>query len=448
MKNNRVDDFIRNPKKALFTLALPTMVGMLVESLYNVVDTAFVGRLGADAIAALTFSFPLFIILIAINAGITTGMSSRISRFLGEKRQEDAENTAMHGLLLSIILAAVFLVIGLLTMRPLFALFGATASVIPLAISYFQIILIGIIFMFISFTADSIFTAQGDTRTPVIIQIISLVLNIILDYVFIYVLGYGVSGAAIATVIAFITATVLSFIWLRSRSLLRIRLSSFRFSKELLWEILRIGAPATLMIIIISFYVIFLNAFMAHFSTEHVASFGLVSRLETFATMPIFSFSIALMTLVGMFYGAKRYDLLKSIVVYGIGITMLMTSAVGVIFFAIPGLILRIFTSDPTLLSIGIRYMRVDVFTFPLMAVTMNSGRVMQGMGFGMPGLIINLTRILFVAVPLAYVFVYILGLGFIWIAYAMVIGGAVANIIALLWLRAKFRKLPENSHQ
>ncbi len=443
MKNNRVDGFISNPKKALFALALPTIVGMLVESLYNVVDTAFVGRLGADSIAALTFAFPLFFILIAVNAGITTGMSSRISRYLGEKKERDAENTAMHGLLLSIIMAVVLTAIGLPTMGAIFSLFGASASVIPLAISYFRIILLGILFMFVSYTADSIFSAQGDTRTPVIIQVISLVLNIILDYVFIFILGYGVSGAAIATVIALVVATVLSFVLLKKRSVLRIRLSSFRFSKELLWEILRIGAPATLMIIIISFYVIFLNAFMAHFSTDHVASFGLVSRLETFAVMPIFSISLALMTLVGMFYGAKRYDLMKDIVAYGIKMTILLTSAVGVIFFIFPGLILRIFTSDPTLLAIGIKYMRVDVFTFPLMAVTMNSGRVMQGMGFGLPGLIINLTRVLFVAVPLAYIFVYVLGLGFIWIAYAMVIGGVVANIIALLWLRTKFRNLP-----
>ena len=198
---NRVDEFIADPKKALYKLAWPMLIAMLVQTLYNVVDTAFVGRLGADSIAALTFSFPLFFILIGLNSGIAVGMSSRISRFMGEKNKKGAENTAMHGILLGIFFFTISVVLGLIFIRPMFNLFGATPAVIELAVSYFSIVLMGSVFMFTAYIMNNIFVSQGDTKTPMKVQVFTLLLNIILDPIFIYVLGYGVKGAAIATVI-------------------------------------------------------------------------------------------------------------------------------------------------------------------------------------------------------------------------------------------------------
>jgi Na+-driven multidrug efflux pump len=173
-----------------------------------------------------------------------------------------------------------------------------------------------------------------------------------------------------------------------------------------------------------------------------VASFGIVSRLESIATMPIFAFSMSLTTLVGMFYGAREYTALKEIVWYGIKVGVLVTSGFGLLFFIVPGLFLRIFTPDPILLAISAQYLRIDVFTFPLMAVTMSIARVMQGLGRGMPGLIITMIRIFFGAIPLAALFVYVLDYSFIWIAVAMVAGGILSSITGLLWIRHTFKKL------
>ena len=170
MLHKRINKFIKNPKKALFTLAAPTIIAMLVQTMYNIVDTAFVGRLGADSIAALTFSFPLFFILIALNSGVAVGMGSRISRFLGAKQHKAAENAAIHGLFISICLAALIFIIGTMSLKPLFNIFGATETVAGLAISYMSIILIGVFFMLPSFAMHNIFTAQGDTKTPMKIQ--------------------------------------------------------------------------------------------------------------------------------------------------------------------------------------------------------------------------------------------------------------------------------------
>lgn len=442
MKNNRVEEFTRNPKKALFTLALPVMVGMVFQILYNIVDTAFVGRLGADAIAALTFSFPIFFLLIALNSGIGTGMGSRISRMLGANKKKAAENTAMHGLALSVALATVVFAVGWFLLEPLFSLFGASETVIPLALGYMRIILLSVFFMLPAFALHSFFTAQGDTKTPVRVQIGALVLNMILDPILIYGLDFGVRGAAMATLIAFASALAMYLYFLRTRSYLNIRPSEFRFSLPTLNDVSKVGAPASLMMITMSIYIMFINRFMAHFSTNHVAAFGLASRLESFAGLPIMAFSLALLTLTGMFYGAKRHDLLKSTALYGIKIAVGLTSVVGLVFFILPRPFLRIFTPDPLLLEIGSAYLRIDVLTFPLMAIGFCVSRVMQGMGYGLPGLIVNLTRIFFVAVPLAYLFVFVLGFGYLSIAVAMVVGGVASNIIAVIWLRAKLRNL------
>ena len=441
MQKNKVDEFIKNPKKALFKLAMPIVIVMFVQTMYNIVDTAFVGRLGADAIAALTFSFPLFFILMSLNSGLGAGMGSRISRYLGAKNKDEAENTAMHGLLISIILALLIFITGMLTLKPLFIIFGASDSVAPLGIAYMSVILLGVFFLFPSYTLYSTFTSQGDTKTPMKIWIFTLFLNIILDPIFIYILGFGVVGAAIVTVIAYLFSLIFSIYYLRKKSYLRLKIKCFKFSFEIIKGIFKVGAPAGLTMLLISVYMMFLNKFMAHFGTKYVAAFGIASRLECVAVMPLVAMSTSLLTIVGMFYGAKRFDLVKSISWYGIKASVLFSSAFGFVFFLFPSIFLRIFTPDMTLLALGSAYIRIEVFTFPLMAVSMNIARIMQGMGFGLPGFIINLVRFFIVAVPLAYLFVFILGFGYLSIAVAMVLGGIASNIVGIAWLKIKLKK-------
>ncbi len=442
MKSNKVDEFIDNPKKALIRLAVPIIIAMLVQTAYNIVDTIFVGRLGAEAIAALTFSFPLFFVLISINSGIGTGVSSRISRFLGEKNKKQAENTAMHGLIFSFLTALVVFIIGMTTLEPLFHIFGASEDVMPLGISYMRIILMSIFFMFLGYTINSIFQGQGNTKTPMKIQVTALVTNIILDPIFIYVFNFGVNGAAIATLISFFVSFIIFLIILIRRSDLKINFFSFKFSKEITKDIFFVGMPASITMIIMSVYVIFINWFMAYFGTEYVASFGIVFRLESVAIMPIVAVSFSLVTLAGMFYGAKEYEILKKTCLYGIKLSVFFTVIIGIVFFLFPVFFLAIFTPDKALLEIAAALLRIQVFTYPLMAITMNISRIMQGIGKGIPGLIINLIRVVIVAVPLSYVFVFVAGFSYLSISIAMVISAILASIIAVTWLNLSFRNL------
>lgn len=440
---DRVDEFIANPRRALFIMSGPVIVAMFVQTMYNLVDTAFVGRLGAEAIAALTFAFPLFFVVVGLNSGIGVGLSSVVSRRLGAKDTNGAENAAAHGLLVTMVFSAVLLAFGLSIQKPLFMLLGARGQVLDLAMSYMTVIWLGILFMFPAYAANSIFSAQGDTRTPMFVQAAALLLNAALDPLFIYGLGFGVRGAAIATVISLAFSLVLYVILLRRRSGLKIDFRRFRFAASLCGEICRVGAPASLMMLIMSIYVMFLNRFMAHFGTEHVAAFGLATRLESLPGMLIVGISVSLLTLVGMFYGARQMALVRSISWFGLRAGVALTGLVGLVFYLSPTAFLRIFTDEPGILALGSAYLRIDVLTFPMMAVSLTVSRVLQGMGRGMPGLVINLIRIFFVAVPLAYLFVFVLGWGFLSIAWAMVAGGIASNAVAIFWLARALKEPP-----
>ncbi|MGB9595390.1 MAG: MATE family efflux transporter [Candidatus Poribacteria bacterium] len=249
-----------------------------------------------------------------------------------------------------------------------------------------------------------------------------------------------------ATSIAFLVAFSLGIYYLFKRSYLKIRWSAFKFSKYIIKDIFSVGGSSTLTMLLISIYIIIINRLMAHFGTENVASVAIVFRIENIATMPVMGLSMALVTLVGMFYGARRFDLLKGIIYYGMKIGLLYTSIMGVIFFIIPQPFFRIFTPDTNLLSLGSAYMRINVFTFPLMVIAMIVSRAMQGMGYGLPGLIINVFRVILVAVPLAYIFVFILGYGYLSIGVAAVLGGITSSIVGLVWLQTKLKKITIHS--
>ncbi|MFH0979117.1 MAG: MATE family efflux transporter [Candidatus Woesearchaeota archaeon] len=441
----KVSDLTTNPRKALLILSWPIVVSMLIQVMYNIVDTAFVGRLGSDAIAALTFAFPLFILMVAITSGLGAGYNALISRFVGSKKVKSAQNAALHALLISIVASIIFAFLGLIFLRPLFMFFGAKGNVLELGIAFMSIIFAFSPLMFVSYAITSFFTAVGDTKTSMKIQVTSLVVNIILDPILIFGLHLGVRGAALATAAAYLVSLGLGIYFsycksCKEKNLVRLRVASWSFSPSILKSIFIVGFPATLMNFILSVYVVIINMFMSHFGTDYVAAFGLGSRLESLAVLPFVGVSFSMLTLVAMFIGAKKHKELKNFVWYGIRISVILSSAIGVVFFFLSGFFFRIFTSDPVLISLSTAYMRIDVLTFPLMAIGFTVARIIQAMGDGFAGLVVTLTRVLFVFVPVSYFFVFVLGYGFLSVAFSMVIGGIVSNIVGLIWLRKKMK--------
>lgn len=433
---DKAERFSEDPKRSLYKLTWPILIGTLVQILYNITDTAFVGRLGADSIAALTFSFPLMFVMIGINAGVAIGTASRIARFIGEKKTRGAENAAMHGLIISTMLGVIAAVIGLFLLKPIFLLLGATGTVLALSIGYMKIIMLGILFMFVTFTMSNIFTSQGDTKTPMKVQIVGLTANIILDPIFIYTLGYGVAGAAIATFISFVSGFVMFSYYIKKRSELQIRKESFTYNNHIIKQIMRVGMPASITLILLAFYTMFINRLLAIFGSDYVAAFGLAWRLEGFITMPVFALGTSLLTLSGMFYGAKKHEVLKKTIKTAVKTGVIFAITLGVIIFLFPKIFIRIFTTEKLLLELAANYIRVWVFAMPFMAISMLLSRAMEGMGYGMPSMIVNLSRGMMTAIPLGYIFVLHFGYGYLTIALAMVIGSIIGAGTATIWLK------------
>lgn len=432
----KISKFKLHPEHSLLTLSLPIIIGMVAQVFYNITDMAFVGRLGVDAIAALTFSFPLYFISMAINGLLASGTTPLIAQRLGAKNKDSAGRYATDLILFSTIFSLLFLgTIPLLGY--LFSLMGATASVIVLGVRYLQPIFIATPFIYLGLAFSTIMNSEGDTKTPAIIQIISVLLNVLLDYIFIFHLHMGVLGASMATVTSLLFGTVvLSILFLKGNSHLRI-FHRWRFSRRRIIKIFKIGTPATMARLLMAFSWLIFNAIFASFGTATVAAYGLIGKMDSVAFMPLFGLSVGLLTLVGMFYGAERYDLVKRIIKVGVKYGLLYTIPLATLIWIIPNLLLRILTTDKEVILIGVPLLRIDVFVYPFIAIAFLLGRSLLGMGDGKPSLVITSVRLILVAVPLALLLTK-LGYGPGGVMISIVISGVVASVIALLWVRNK----------
>ncbi len=444
---SKVKEFIKNPRAGLFKLALPILFGMLAQSLYNITDTAYVGHLGAESLAAVTFAFPLFFVMIALGAGLSTGMQSRISRYLGAGKIKAAENTVIHAGFLGLVVAIILMVPGVIFIEEIFLGLGASGTTLELSMQYMNILFLVLPLWMFNFLISRVFIAQGDTKTAMILQVISVMLNLILDPIFIYGLGMGVKGAAIATAISIIVAFILGAVFIITRSSLRIHLNNFSYRTKILKDILKVGIPAGLTMITMATAFMFYNRYMAHFGTEYVAALGMAGRLWSgLVTMPMVAIGTAVVTLVGIYWGAKRYDLVDYITSYAIKVAVGFSIVSGGIIAIYPKIFLRIFTSDAVMLDLGESYMRIIVIALPLIGISMLTVRSLQGMGYGFPGLIIMMMRSLFIAIPIATIMIFVLNWSYLSVAYADISSAGVGAIVGYLWMKKKIREKIKNT--
>jgi len=443
-KSSRVEEFIANPRRAVWKLAVPVVFGMAVQTVYSVVDMIFIGWLGGDAIAALTFNMPLVFFSIGITFGLGTGATSVIARFLGAANKRAADNTAKHALLIGIVMGVVIPAVGLLFKYRIFQLLGAAAEVVGPAIEYFQIIALGFIFTILNVQFRSIMTGEGDTRTPITFQIGGTLLNILLDPLLIFAAGLGIAGAAWATIISQF-AVFLAFVYfffVRRGTYLELKLADFALSGEIVKQILKIGIPASTALVIMSVGGMFFNRLIAVFGSPAVAAYGVGGRLDSIYFLPTMALASSMVTLTGMFYGAGRIDLVRSTLTYAISRGEILAFSFGAVFYLFSPQIFTIFTRDQAIIHMAVRYIRVIVFGFPFITVGMISGRVFQGFGQGMPGLVLTSMRVVLVSAPLAYAFVHLFDLGLASIWVAMLIASFLTSLIAVAWITRRLQQL------
>lgn len=439
-KRNIVDDFVKNPHRALWKLSVPLMFGMAVQTIYSIVDMIFIGRISGDAIAALSFNMPLLFFAIGITFGLGAGVTSVISRFLGAKDKNSADNTAEHAVFMGIIMAVVLSGTGLLLRYSIFEFLGATPDIIPLAVDYFSIITIGFIFNIMNVFFRAILAGEGDTVTPIRYLIIGTILNIILDPIFIFTLNLGVQGAALATILSQFVAMILfiNYLFNREKSYIQFRFRQFSFSFSLLMDIFRIGIPASMAMIIMSLGGMVFNRLLILFGSEAVAAFGLTRNLDQIFFLPIISMANGIVTLAGMFYGAGEYKKIRKIWYYSITRGFYIAIFIGIIFYFGAPYIFQIFSSDAEILRISIQYTRLIVFIYPFIVIAMISGRVFQGLGKGLPGLLLTSMRVILISLPFAVIFVVYMEKPVEYIWYSQMLSSISAGIIAFFWLHRK----------
>lgn len=443
-KTSRLDGFIDNPSKALWTLAFPIMAGMGIHTLYTIVDMIFIGRLGGDAIAAVAFNMPLFFLVLGLSFGVGSGVTASIARFIGAKDKVNADNTAEHAVALGLIISTILTTFGLIYGEGLLQRLGATESVLPLSWDYLKVSLIGLPFMVFSTFFRSILSGEGDMKLPMAVAGLGTILNIILDPIFIFTLGYGVGGAAMASAISqlIVFFIFVYMLFVKEHAYIQFRMRDFSPSLFIIKDIIRVGLPASMSMIIMAFGQLVFNRILVRFSTDAVAAYQVGGRMDMVIFLPIMAISSALTTLVGMFFGAKEIEKIKFIAKYGIIRSMMVTGVLSIILYIFAPLIVKIFTLDVGIQSIAVTYLRFICLIYPLIAIGMTVGRILQGLGKGLPMLVITSIRILALSAPLALYFIMVLNKSIEWVWYAMIISTVVSVAISLIWLKSAFKDL------
>ena len=443
IRHSRLKSFVDNPSKSLWTLSLPIMAGMGIQTLYSIVDMVFIGMLSGDAIAAVAFNFPIFFFVMGISFGLGSGVTASIARFIGSDDKVNADNAAEHALAIAFIISALLTSIGLLYGKQILVKIGCTPEVLPQAWEYLKVSCYGLSFGVFSGFFRSILAGEGDMKFPMILAGIGTVLNIILDPIFIFTLNFGVSGAAWATTISqmIIFIIFIYMLFFKDHAYVQFKLRDFNPSYFILVDIIKVGLPASMSMIVMAIGQLLFNIMLATFSTDAVAAYQIAGRIDMVVFLPIFGIASALTTMVGMFFGANEIDKIRFITRYGISSSFIITSVGSIILYVFAPFIISGFTDETVIKNIAVNYLRVISLLFPFISIGLTIGRILQGLGLGMPSLIITTIRVIGVAGPLAYYFIYILDKPVEWMWYAMFISGIMATIISIVWLKIAFRK-------
>ena len=451
---SRLKTFLDNPSKALWSLAIPIMFGMGIQTLYNLVDMIFIGRLGGQSIAGIAFNMPLFFLVLGLTMGLGTGVTSSIARFIGQDNKKEADNSAEHAIVMGIVISIFLCSLGLMFGKTILSFFGAEGDILFIAWEYLHVMCVGMPFMIFSGFFRSILAGEGDMKFPMMVAGLGTVLNIFLDPIFIFDLenyggigfGLGVAGAAMATVISqvIVFCVFIYMLFVKEHSYITFRLKDFSFSTDIIWDIVKVGLPASLSMIVMAIGQGVFNKILIHFSADTVAAYQVAGRLDMLVFLPIFSIAASLTTLVGMFFGAKEYDALRFTIRYGIVSAFCITllSSAFIYFFA--DLMVGFFTDDDLIISIAVSFLKLFSMVYPLIAIAITTGRVLQGLGKGLPVLIITIVRVLGVSAPLALFFIFYLGKPVEWVWYSMMISTVVAFSISMVWLFSTVGNLPK----
>lgn len=429
----------------IFSMALPAMFSMLVQALYNVVDTYYVSQYSEKAMSAVSLAFPIQNLQIAFAVGTAVGVTSLISRRLGEGRKDEAESAAAHGILLGLCTWLVFAVYGAFFTTPFFRMFESDPEIVSMGDQYISICCIFSFGSFVVVMLEKILQATGNMFWPMIFQLVGAVINILLDPVFIF--GYfglpamGVTGAAIATVGGQIISMIFAAIVFAVRPhAISITFKGFRPNFDTVRNIYAVGLPAIVMQAIGTVMNMAMNGILSGFSTAAYTVFGLYFKLQSFVFMPVFGLTQGLLPIMGFNYGAKNKKRLMQALTEGCLIALIIMVAGMLIFLLLPDRLLGIFNASQELLRIGVPALRTICTCFIFAALGIVSSTMFQAVGQGTYSLIVSLMRQLVILVPAAWLLARLSGeVNSVW--WAFPIAETFSLLASLFFFLRLYRK-------
>ena len=395
-RNNKMELLGNAPiSKALLAMGIPTMLGMMVNAIYNLVDAYFVGGLGTSQMGAISVVYPLGQVVVGLGLLFGNGSASYLSRLLGNRDQEQADRVASTALYSSVAVGAVMIIFSMIFLRPILRLLGATDSIMPYAMTYAGIYVVSCIFNVFNVTMNNIVTSEGAAKNTMFALMAGAVLNIGLDPVFIYTLDMGVAGAAIATAISQIVSTLiyLTFIF-RKKSIYSFKMKNCTFTKEIMSEIFKIGIPTLVFQILTSLSISLVNTQAGPYGDSVIAGMGAVTRIVSMGSLIVFGFIKGFQPIAGYSYGAKKFDRLHKAIR-----TSILWSTV---FCVIYGLLLTIFSSriiaqftdgDLEMIRVGTQSLRINGLSFLLFGFYTVYSSLFLALGKGLEGFVLGACR-------------------------------------------------------
>jgi putative MATE family efflux protein len=419
------------------------MASMVTLTLYNLIDTFWVSKLGHQAIAALTIVLPYHVLIIAIGIGIGVGIGALTSRRFGERNTEATNHAAGQIFSLAVFYGVIFLVAAAFFSEPILTIIGATPDIMEYATQYLVILGFGTPFMFFLLMGGSLLRGSGDAIRPMVFTIIAQVANIILDPLLIFGLGpfpeMGIRGAALGTVIGQLIGAGLTFFYIVSgRSVYQIKLAHLKPSLSIQKDIYRVGFPSMIMLITESICFALFNSILSAFGSLALAAIGITIRISDLAFMPIFGVSQGLLPIVGFNFGACLWNRLwRAVKLASGGLALFMAMALLILEIFAPNLI-GIFSDDPELLAIAVPAMRIVLSTLVIVGPTLLFVTTFQGLSKGKEALILSLIRQFVFFIPLLFILPRFWGMTGMWLA--LPVSDILGFIIASLWLVREYR--------
>ena len=430
-----------NINPLLVKLSVPMMVSMLVQALYNVVDSIFVSHVSESALTAVSLAFSLQNVMIAVGVGTGVGVNALLSKSLGEKNQERANKTAENGIFLALCSYVIFFVIGLTCMKPYFYAQTSDPDIALQGIRYLRVCSVFSLGLFLQTMGEKLLAATGRTNLSMTSQLIGAVVNIVLDPIFIF--GYcgealsGTTGAAVATVIGqFCGAGAAIFFNLKKNPDIQISFRGFRPSGEAIRRIYVVGLPSIAMQCVGSVMTFFMNQILMAFSATAVAVFGVYFKLQSFVFMPIFGLNNGMVPIISYNYGARRPDRVKKTIKLAVCYAEGIMLAGFCIFQFAPRQVLGIFAASDAMLAIGVPAMRIICLHFLLAGASIVLSSVFQALGNGIFSLIVSVCRQLFVLLPAAWLLAQTGNVNNVWWAFF------IAEIVSVLMSLAFYARI------